>query len=58
MSDQDFVWLVDKVRQDLTKKVMARSTSDPERTQALAEYHALDTVIKKMANEARNAEAD
>ena len=48
--------MVEKTKTMLTKKVMAKSTSDEERLKLLAEYHALGSLMARMGSEAHNAE--
>lgn len=54
LADQDFSELVDRMKADLTKRVMARRTSDEDRASALAQFHALDTLLSQMRSEAQN----
>lgn len=58
LGDDDFLSVVSETRDALTKKVMRKATSDEERLQALAEYHALDTLMARMRNHAQNAKDD
>lgn len=55
LNDTDFLGVVQQTRDTLTKKVMAKATSEDERLELLAEYHALDTLMNRMRSEAHNA---
>lgn len=55
LSDEDFLGVVQSTKDTLTKKVMAKATSDEERPKLLAEYHALDTLLNRMRSEAQDA---
>lgn len=55
LADDDFLSMVALMRDRLTKKVMAQATSDEDRQLALAEYHALDSLMAIMRSEASNA---
>lgn len=47
-ADPDFQKFVAGHRANLTRKVMATSTSKTERRKHLAEFHALDSIVKAM----------
>lgn len=55
LGSEDFQEVIAETRDSLTKKVMARSTSDEDRAGYLAEYHALDRLLRSMESEAQNA---
>jgi len=55
LSDSDFLDVVADTRAALTKKVMSKGTAEEDRLEALAEYHALDTLLGKMRSHAQNA---
>lgn len=56
LRDDDFKALADRMRDQLTRKVMAHGTVQEERDEALHQYWALDTLISKMRTEAQKAE--
>lgn len=55
LADTDFLAVVEKTRQSLTKKVMAKGTSDEDRQEALSTYHCLDILIAQIRSEAQNS---
>ena len=55
LADEDFLAIVGQTRQMLTKRVMAKSTDDDLRAIALAEYHAIDSLLNQMRSEAQNS---
>ena len=55
LKDEDFTALVDQTKASLTRKVMAKATDEDARAEALAQFHALDTLIAKMRSEAQNS---
>lgn len=54
LKDEDFTAIVTRTKERLTAKVMAKATGDFDRTRALAEFHALDSLIAQMRSEAQN----
>lgn len=58
LGDDDFLSVVQETRDALTKKVMRKGTSEQERLDALAEYHALDNLMARLRNHAQNAKDD
>lgn len=58
LADEDFVQIVRKVKDDLTREVMAKKTADERRSDALAEYHAVDSLISKMRSIAHDAKSE
>lgn len=48
LSDPSFCALVDEMKSALVRKVMARSTPDEDRANALAEHHALERLEAHM----------
>lgn len=58
LADEDFVGMVSKVRADLTKEVMSKRTGDERRSEALAEYHALDSLLAKLRSTAHDAKQE
>ena len=50
LSDPSFCALIDQMKAVSVGKVMARSTSDEDRAEALAEHHALDRLIAAMSS--------
>jgi len=54
ITDEDFTALVTQVRDQLTAKVMALSTSDEDRAAALSEAHALDRLTGRLRSVANN----
>ena len=48
LESQDFTKLCDTVRDDLTKRVMAPSATLEDREDAVAQFHALNRVLKAM----------
>lgn len=53
LADADFAQVIEHVRSDLTKTVMAFATPDEDRSRALAEHHALDRVLTKLRKTAQ-----
>ena len=58
LADEDFVQMVARVRDGLTKEVMSKKTADERRSEALAEYHALDSLMAKMRSGAHDAKPE
>ena len=54
LKDDDFMAVVDAYKRRLTGKVMAAATSDEDRVTLLAQYHAVDAVLKGLASAAQN----
>lgn len=50
LNHPDFRELVQEMRDDLTKIVMSKSTSDEERELALTKFHLLDSLLVKMGS--------
>lgn len=48
LGNQGFRTLVERMRNALTKKVMAKGTDDEGRAQYLAEFHALGRVMAEL----------
>lgn len=55
LADTDFLAVVEKTRQSLTKKVMAKGADEETRADALSTYHSLDILIAQMRSEAQNS---
>lgn len=55
LKDEDFKELVSRMKADLTGRVMAKATDDEARATALAQFHALDTLVARMGTEAQNS---
>lgn len=56
LADEDFKSVVKETRDDLTRKVMAPTTSDEDRQKALTTYHALNLLLSRMAGVASDKE--
>lgn len=53
-ADADFLALISDMEIRATKKVMALATSDEDRTNALAEYHALQRIKAQLQSVAHD----
>lgn len=48
LNHPDFKAMVEKMRADMTRKVMARGTSEEDRQEILRKYHLLDSILAEM----------
>lgn len=48
LADKDFCETVTRAKTELTQKVMARATSDEDRADAMAEFHALERLEARL----------
>lgn len=48
LNHPDFKAMVEKMRADMTRQVMARQTSPEDREEILRRYHLLDSILAEM----------